>query len=97
MNICNNCGTIFEEPAEQKEPHYEVGGVYEVFQVCPVCNSDDYSIAFRCSKCGTYIQEQQSKFNMCEECEAETLGRFKAFVDTLTDDEKELCIWEGIA
>lgn len=86
MHICATCGEVFNDPL----------AVYDE-DVCPSCGSNDIESAERCSKCGEWIPEHQSKFHLCENCEEETLQLFRAFCAGLTDDQKELCIWEGIA
>lgn len=61
---------------------------------------DVFEISHQCSKCGTTIAEEQSKYSLCESCEYIALRRFKVLLtDKFTDAEREYidaCV-EGVS
>ena len=73
MYICNECGEIFSDHKIIREPRpYGMGVAYEEFGVCPHCDSDDWSEAEQCERCGEYIAELED--DLCDECHGEMYG-----------------------
>lgn len=44
---------------------------------------------YLCSQCGTEIDEEQSAYGLCADCEAAALLRFKAMLLTFTPEERK--------
>lgn len=67
MFRCQDCGALFEVPAEELEFHPEIDGeFYERYSVCPDCGCGAISEVDKCAICGEYCQNDTHRF--CEEC-----------------------------
>lgn len=73
MYICNECGEIFSDHKIVKDPRpYGEQIVHEEFGVCPHCNSDDWSEAEQCERCGEYVAELDE--GLCDCCHGDMYG-----------------------
>lgn len=73
MYICNDCGEVFSDHKIVKDPRpYGMSVAYEEFGVCPHCNSDDWSEAEQCVRCGEYVAELHDGF--CDCCHGDMYG-----------------------
>lgn len=48
---------------------------------------------FFCNQCDNTFGEEQDKFHLCKECEANALKKFKDFMETFTPAERALLNW----
>lgn len=52
--------------------------------------TDIIEISHQCSSCGTIIPEEQSAYNLCEQCEEKALALFKGYLcNEFTNAERE--------
>lgn len=63
MWICNDCGTVFENPRE----YYEHDTGYHGMD-CPHCGSDDIDEAERCAECDEWVNEKNLVNFFCPAC-----------------------------
>ena len=63
MWICNECGTVFENPHE----YYEHDTGYHGAD-CPLCGSDDIDEAERCAECDEWVNEKNLVNGLCPAC-----------------------------
>lgn len=63
MWICNNCGTVFENPRE----YYEHDTGYHDME-CPHCGSDFIYGAKRCAECSEWVNEENLVNGLCAGC-----------------------------
>lgn len=82
MYICGECGRTFDEPAVEKEIHWELpGSPSRRYEVCPHCGSGGYEVVHYCALCCATVPESMSKYNLCEDCEDTALERCVELVD----------------
>lgn len=73
MYICNDCGEVFSDHKIIEDPRpYGMGYVNERFGVCPHCDSDDWSEAEQCTRCGEYFAELED--GLCDVCHGDMYG-----------------------
>lgn len=92
MYLCNVCGTVFEKTVHQYGVCLEHFGYpcREEFDVCPQCGSDDIDTGAPCIACGAFVRMHERDEGFCPACALRIVKRFTAFVDTLSEEEKEL-------
>ena len=80
MYICNDCGEIFSDHKIIEDPRpYGIQTVYERFGVCPHCESDDWSEAVECVRCGEIVTKDDCEIGesleyLCNHCYEEIYG-----------------------
>ena len=86
MNMCDDCGFVFEEPKAIYEVHNELEDCpVETFYECPICGGP-FSEAVRCD-CGEWTKDLE--FKLCGECKKLVVERFHAFKAGLTEEEQD--------
>lgn len=67
MFICRECEAIFDEPKTIEE-HHPYGMTYatEYWDVCPQCESTDFTEAKQCERCGSLVPELDE--GLCDIC-----------------------------
>lgn len=76
MYICNECFEIFSDHKIEKDPRpYGDTIVHEEFGVCPHCESDDWSEAEQCTRCGEYFHEDELDDGLCDYCYGDLYGK----------------------
>lgn len=65
MFECKNCGLMFEEADCSLTSGGDIG---EPWAVCPHCGDDDYIEIEQCSCCGDWIDVDDLKAGLCENC-----------------------------
>ena len=71
--ICNDCGAIFEKPAEIEDTSWAWGRPEEyILSRCPYCGGDDFSEGVKCGVCGETVSalkaERVNDGYVCEQC-----------------------------
>ena len=73
MYICEDCGSVFDEPKIVYERHpYGMGYATEAFGICPHCKSSNFDTAKRCSRCDEYVAELHDE--LCDICYEDMYG-----------------------
>ena len=70
MYKCVECGYLFEEPADELEPHGEV------HTGCPVCGGT-YEITMQCQECGYDLLQEELHSGICLHCIRKSLTNTK--------------------
>ena len=87
MYRCNNCGEVFAERKEVREPHGECGGAaYETYYVCPCCGEADTESAERCDGCGSYGEVENG---FCRDCRIIILKQFQTLMESFSVSERK--------
>ena len=90
MYLCPYCGTPYDKPHTvlETEDLNEDGACYASFsERCPICGlpADLRNDRADLCQCGAY---KPLTDNLCQECHAKLLAKFKAFADELTEPEE---------
>ena len=65
MYVCNDCGHVFEHPANR----YNMAvSVEDEDAQCPSCGSDDFDNAEQCEKCGEWFASKDMDYCLCKKC-----------------------------
>lgn len=71
MNVCLDCGCLFEEGKHYTETHGLDSPPYEEWNGCPSCGGT-YEETFECDVCGEYITSEYAEVKdhqkICEAC-----------------------------
>ena len=84
MMICNKCGELFK--LEDGEDRYELVGefwgapAYDRYKVCPVCGSDEFDEAVRCSICDELYDGED---DYCEDCKSFLEASLTGYIGSL--------------
>ncbi len=91
MFLCSTCGAVFKRPKVKYGVDLEHFGhpCREEFEACPLCGSDNIDRASQCVACGAFKQEHWMEEGFCPACALSAAKKFAAFVDTLTQQEKD--------
>lgn len=84
MYICEDCGSVFEEPKRKQITFESYYGVSDLFDsrtrmdllTCPLCDSEDFEEAVECDCCERLVREVHTTEDIpncqfrsvCEEC-----------------------------
>ena len=91
--ICENCGTVFDEPHRRK--YTEALGEFTYTyteETCPACGEDLFEAVELCPRCGD--RYKLCGEILCKECRTDLLRRVIDFADGLTaEEEAQLDEW----
>ena len=97
MNICHDCGFVFDEPARARErlEHFGTPCLLDT-AVCPACFSDEIGEAARCARCGEYRPASKVDFGLCEDCGAAVARELGELLTEHFSDAETLYVKEAL-
>ena len=86
MFRCNDCGAVFEEPYEYREPDVNYYADW-----CPECHSDDITEVKECAICGELVPFYDLTIDgYCPACVEKAAHRFDNFLESCEPYELDI-------
>ena len=87
MYICNDCGTVFEEPKHQ---HFVFGLNHRRDELCPNCFNDDFEVTEKqCPFTGEFIRSSQDLSDSARKAITDDLNKV---LDTYGQTDRDVTI-----
>lgn len=84
MYICDECDTVFEDPARKQEYSEEYGDSTACY--CPHCGSEEVYTVDECPACHSLKNRDD---RLCHKCGQRVRGLLRLFLRDFTRDERE--------